>query len=291
MRKENGKPWRALNGVEVLRELARIDRIGHCGKLLRDTRLMLVAGFNAEALARARQRRGPAATPETLANHLNRIRPRAAAQGFGEHLALRRRQRWVRGTTCAADAHEIIVPYGRQGERLGKVGEKYGYKLVLLFNITPGRERVVGYVLAPLHHGERTLLRVILRALQRRFGPVGEWLRTLVLDRGYWGAEYLLDLHRRYRIDLVTRAQHEELGVVQDLEGLLAAGPVDWQSQRERHSRLGLIEARCAGFEGLDLRNEDGRVVGQINAVVADEFDAAGAPLLGEDGQPRPRFH
>ena len=184
LRKENGKPWRAMNGVEVLRELARIDRIARCGKIVRDTRLMMIAGFNAEAVAKARGRRAPVVTPETLANHLARISPRSAAQTFYDQVALLRRQRWIRGKTCAADAHEIIVPYGHQAQRLGKVGEAHGYKLVLLLNIAEERERAVGFVLAPLHRSERTLLRVILRQLEQRFGPVGDWMETLVLDRG-----------------------------------------------------------------------------------------------------------
>ena len=53
LRKENGKPWRALNGVQVLRELAGIGQISGCGKVIRDTRLMIAAGFNAEAITRA----------------------------------------------------------------------------------------------------------------------------------------------------------------------------------------------------------------------------------------------
>lgn len=41
LRKENGAPWKALNGVEVIRELARVDRIAHTGKVLSDVRLKI----------------------------------------------------------------------------------------------------------------------------------------------------------------------------------------------------------------------------------------------------------
>ena len=47
LRRDNGKPWWALDAVEVLRELAGVDRIAHCGKVLRDVRLMMLAGFDA----------------------------------------------------------------------------------------------------------------------------------------------------------------------------------------------------------------------------------------------------
>ena len=145
-------------------------------------------------------------------------------------MALMRPKRWVRGGTYVADAHEIIVPYGRQYERLGKVGEKHGYKLVMLLNATPERERVVGFILAPLQRSERTLLRIILRGLQERFGRVGEWMKTLVLDRGYWGAEYLLGLKRRYGVNVVTRAQHDGLAIVEDIQGLAKSPATTWRS-------------------------------------------------------------
>ena len=291
LKKDNGKPWRALNGVEVLRELARIERIGHCGKIVRDVRLMMIAGFNAEQVYRARSHQQPVVDTETLSNHLARISPRSASETFCEHLALLRRKRWIRGKTYAADAHEIIIPYGRQSERLGKVGDKYGYKLVLLLNIEPNRERVVGFVLAPLQWSERTLLRMILRKLQQRFGRVGEWMSTLVLDRGYWGAAYLLGLKRGYGIDVVTRAQHHDLAVVQDIDGLLRMGETPWQWHHERHSRLGHMQVRCVGFEALELHDGRGRVVGKLNAVVAEEYDPRRERrMCDEKGEPRPRF-
>ena len=170
LHKDNGKPWWALDAVEVLRELAGVDRIAHCGKLLRDVRLMMMAGFNAQAVSRAKARDRPVVDPETLANHLARISPRSAARTFLDHVALMRRKRWLRGGVYVADAHEIIIPYGRRSERLGRVGEKHGYKLVILLNTAEGRERVVGYVLAPLQCGERAMLRMILRALDTLAG-------------------------------------------------------------------------------------------------------------------------
>jgi len=290
LRKENGKSWRALNGVEVLRELARVERIAHCGKIVRDVRLMMIAGFNAEAVYRARWLGQAVVDPETLSNHLARISPASAAKTFGDHLALMRQKRWIRGHTYVADAHEIIVPYGRQSERLGRVGEKYGYKLVMLLNATPERERVVGFILAPLQRSERALLGIILRGLQERFGRVGDWMHTLLLDRGYWGAEYLLGLKRRYGIEIVTRAQHDELSIVEDVKGLSKSPLTSWRRHRETHSRLGDIKVRCAGFENLPVFDRRGREVGTLNAVLAAEYDLEGRRLRDEQGRERPPF-
>ena len=124
--------------------------------------------------------------------------------------------------------------------------------------------------------GERTLLRIILRGLKQAFGPIRQWRHLLVLDRGYWGAEYLLGLHPRYGMNLVTRAGSDELAVVANLNGLAQAQDTPWQWHREEHSHLGEIQVRCVGFEEVALSNEQGREVGRINAVVADEFDLAG---------------
>jgi hypothetical protein len=59
LRKRNGKPPRALNGIEVIRELAEIKAISHCGKVLSDARLMLIAGFNVEDVKLAQQKQMP----------------------------------------------------------------------------------------------------------------------------------------------------------------------------------------------------------------------------------------
>jgi hypothetical protein len=290
LRKENGKPWRALNGVEVLRELAHVERIAHCGKIVRDVRLMMIAGFNAAIVAAAHGRGRGVVDPETLSNHLGRISPRSAWKTFLEHVGCLRRKRWIRGKTYVGDAHEVIVPYGRQYERLGRVGEKYGYKLVLLLNAEPGRERVVGYILAPLQRSERTLLRILLRGLEERFGRVGDWMATLILDRGYWGAEYLLGLNRRHGVDVVTRAGHEGLSFVEDLKGLARTPEMVWQWERETHSRFGEIQVRCVGFDALEVTNDQGRVIGRLNGVLAEEYDLAGNRLRDEKGQERPTF-
>ena len=134
-------------------------------------------------------------------------------------------------------------------------------------------------------------MRIILWGLAKRLGPVSKWLHVLVLDRGYWGAQYLLDLNRHYGIDLVTRAQHEDLAVVQDLEGLVSDSQTKWQSWQETHSRRGRIQVQGVGVEGLDLVDAHEQVLGEMNAVVADEYDLEGRRLRDEKGQERPRFH
>lgn len=116
-------------------------------------------------------------------------------------------------------------------------------------------------------------------------------MEVLILDRGYWGAQYLLALHRRYGIEVVTRAQHDELSFVQDLDALVKDPQTDWQTRPETHSRLGDIQVRCAGVQAVPLLDAQGRLLGHLNGVVADEYDRAGRPLRDEQGQERPRLH
>jgi hypothetical protein len=131
LQKENGKPWRALNGLEILRELAWVDRIAHCGRVIRDTRLMMIAGFNAQEIERQHRREDLVVTPETLGNHLGRMSPRSIGKAFYKHVALLLDRKWIGPGTYAADGHEIIFPHARDWPGMGKVGEKYGYKLIL----------------------------------------------------------------------------------------------------------------------------------------------------------------
>ena len=289
LHKHNGYNPVILNGVEVLRELAGIERIQQCGKVIRDTRLMVQAGFNLEHLAaRARLERG-AIDCDTLGNHLARISPAAAQQAFIEQVRLLRRKRWLRGTVYAADAHEITIPYGRRYEGAAAVGEKYGFKLVVLINISEGQERIVGFKLASLATSERTMLAELLAVLDRGVAPLKQWLKILLLDRGYWGAEYILGTKAQYGIDLVTRVQHEGLQVVEWINTALSEAT--WQDQAEERSRLGEIRVKVAGIEQVPLYCKGDRLVGQVNAVVADEYDLKGQRLKDEEGKERPRFY
>jgi len=220
----NGYRPAVLNGVEVIRELVGVGRIQQCGKVLSDTRLMMQAGFNLACLRRAVAGGRAVIDSETLANHLGRISPESAQRTFVEFVRELRVRRLLRGKVYAADAHEIVVRYGRRHERLGRVGAKYGFKLVMVINVREERERIVGFAFAPLQTSERVMLVEILERLSRGVAPLGEWLKILLLDRGYWGARYLLELRRKYGIDIVTRAQHEGLEVVDYIETGLQGG-------------------------------------------------------------------
>jgi hypothetical protein len=294
LRKENGKPWRALNGLEVLRELAWVDRIAHSGRVIRDTRLMMIAGFNAEEIERQRRRNDLVVTPETLGNHLARMSPLAIGRTFYKHVELLHDHKWIGPGTYAADGHDITFPHARGWPGMGKVGEAYGYKLLLLTRVDPGKDRIVGFAIGPLQTSEHLLLRMVLRQLNRAVCPIRKLIKTLVLDRGYWGAEFLLGLRRRYGFHFVTRAQNDVQGLAQDVEGLLGdpgtAGK-EISRREKRPRRREEIEVRLRAFEKLPLYERHGKEVGTANVVVADEYDLEGKPLLNSEGKLRRYYY
>jgi len=154
----NGYRPEVLNGVEVIRELVGVGRIQQCGKVLSDTQLMMQAGFNLVCLSRAATDGRAVIDSETLANDLGRASPEPAQRTFVEFVRELRARQLLRGKVYAADAHEIVVRYGRRHEQLGRVGSKYGFKLVMAINVREERERIVGFAFAPLQVSERVML-------------------------------------------------------------------------------------------------------------------------------------
>ena len=70
----------------------------------------------------------------------------------------------------------------------------YGYKLLVLLNIQDECELIVGYILGGLPESEITLLRRLLARLDKTMGPLREWLKILLMDRGYWGTDMFCEL-------------------------------------------------------------------------------------------------
>ena len=95
-----------------------------------------------------------------------------------------------------------------------------------------------------------------------------------------------MELRRKYGIDIVTRAQHEGLEVVDDIETALKEAT--FEETTEEHSRLGATRVWAAAVEDVPPYDDKRKPLGQVNAVVADEN---GKRLIGEDGKERPRLY
>lgn len=288
LKKGNGYPPRVLNGLWALCELAGVERIAQSGKVIGDEALLRMVGFQAEQIEEAREEGRLRVDPETLANHLARISEAAVERSWREHVRLLRSKKWYRGGVYAVDGTTITVPYGQKDNYEGaeRVGDAVGYKLVVVLNIEEGRERVVGWALGGLARSEKALLKKVLQGLRQRFGRLGDWMKVLVMDRGYWGARFLGELKRDEGVDYVTRARDDEVDVVRDVEGLARLDATAWHEAPEEHSRLGNMLVRMAGFADLPLYDENDVDHGPCQAVIAEEFDLKHRRLPD-----RPRFH
>lgn len=288
LKKDNGYAPRILNGLWALCELAGVGRIAQSGKVLGDGSLLRMVGFQAEEIQEAKEDGRLRVDPETLSNHLARISEASVDESWGEHVKLLLSKRWNRGRVYAVDGNYITIPYGQSEnyEGAGTVGDARGYKLVVLLNIEPGQERVIGWALGSLECSERMLLKKILEKLKKVLGPARDWIDVLIFDRGYWGARFLTELKESEGIDYVTRSGNDNLDFVKDVEGLSRLETTAWHEVDETHSHLGEIRARMAGFEDVPLIDADGKQWGDCQAVIADEYDRQGRRIPD-----RPRFY
>ncbi|MEK9145082.1 MAG: transposase [Elusimicrobiota bacterium] len=288
LKKENGYPARILNGLWALCELAGVERIAQSGKVLGDEALLRMVGFQAEQIEAARAQGRLRVDPETLANHLGRISKVAVDRSWWEHVKLLKSKRWYRGGVYAVDGTMITIPYGQADnyEGAGKMGEACGYRLVVVLNIDEGHERVVGWALGPLARSEKALLGEIFKQLREQFGRLGDWMKVLVMDRGYWGSAFLESIKRDEGVDYVTRAGNDELDIVSDVDGMSRLESTVWHEATEEHSRLGKMRVRMAGFQDVPMFDDNDVDHGPCQVVIAEEHDMQGQRL-----PERPRFH
>lgn len=123
LKKDNGIPYRLLNGVECVREMAGIDTPANCGPLLKDAYLMERIGFTAEKVESRVQHDRHVMDTESLLNHLGRFTEPDLEAGFLGHLAVIRRKRWLRGGVYAVDGHDILIPHGKGYEGAHRISE------------------------------------------------------------------------------------------------------------------------------------------------------------------------
>ena len=273
LKKENGKDWKIMNGVVAIKELMRMGRISECGKVIGDGRLMTAAGFNMEEYVEKQDKEKDIVTTDTIRNHLKRIDKESSMYGFYRQIKYIREQKWIRGKTYVADGHYITIKHGRDYEELGKVGEAYGYKVVVLLNIEEGRERVAGFALGPLQISERELLRDIFKRLEESVAPIRDIIDLIILDRGYWGAELLRELKEDWGIDFVTLARDEELSVSKDIKGLTRDKELKWHEVKESRSRGRELKVELVGFEEIEITDKDDKVCLKVNVVAAKEYE------------------
>ncbi len=284
MGKNNGYLSKIILGILIIKELMAIRKIAGAGKIIRDGKLMADIGFNIEKIEEAEKEEKPAIDLCTLRNHLKKIPQIESSKAFYEHLKILRNKRWIRGSEYVADGVELEVPYGETFEGMGRVWKKkeqrykYGYKLELLMNVTTtGRLRFVGASLGPINTDERALLIDIFEKIEKHLGKgkAKEIIKSLTLDRGYWGGHFLWKLKNRWGVDFVTLVRDDDLDFVKHVEYYLRGVEPTFKERWIQVKRKGKKEKkkiRICGINGLSLRrySKEGKEkdLSKVNAVI-----------------------
>ena len=285
LKKNNGIPYKLLNGVECLREMAGIDTPANCGPLLKDAYLLERIGFTAEKIQGRLRKDQTIIDPESLLNHLSRFTKGDLEAGFQQHLDVIRHKRWLRGGVYAVDGHDIMIPYGQGYEGAHHISDgAYGYKLLVLLNVQDDCELIVGYVLGSLQDSEITMLRQMLRRLNQTMGPLRQWLKILLMDRGYWGTDLFCELKQDYGIDFVSRVRDEKMDVNGTIQRQLDETDRTWDTFAEERQFSGRKEAQQVRVTALRpitlISDEKPHRQIAVNIVVAIQSHANGAPIL-----------
>ena len=290
LKKDNGIRYSLLNGVECLREMAGIDVPANCGPLLKDPYLLERIGFTAERIQNCLAKDRTVVDTETLLNHLNRFTEKDLEGGFLEHVEVIRHKRWLRGGVYAIDGHDIMIPYGKGYEGARRISDgSYGYKLLVLLNLQADCELIVGYVLGGLEENEITMLRRLLARLNQTMGPVREWLKILLMDRGYWGTDLFYELKKDYGIDFVSRVRDEKMDVNGTIQRQLEEAERSWteiEEQRQFSGRQEKQKVRLTALRPITLISDEPphRQVA-VNVVVAIQSHMDGSPIVDKKGK------
>ncbi len=290
LKKDNGIPYRLLNGLECLREMAGIDTPANCGPLLKDAYLLERIGFTAEKVESRLRNNHTVIDPESLLNHLSRFTAEDLETGFLQHMGVIRGKRWLRGGVYAVDGHDILIPYGQQYEGARSISEgAYGYKLLVLLNIQEDCELIVGYILGGLEESEITMLRRMLARLNHTMGPLREWLKILLMDRGYWGTDLFCELKQDYGIDFVSRVRDEKMDLNGSIQRQLEEADRPWKSLEEDRQFSGRKErqqVRVTALRPITLISDEKphRQIA-VNIMVAMQSHANGSPIRDKKGK------
>lgn len=242
-RKDNGIDWKKLGGIAVLTELLHVGHLAKADKVIKDAKLMRELGFTFAEIEVAKEKDKGVIHRDTLRNYYKAIPQQQSIKEFYGYVNLIREKRWVRGGTYVADGLEIEV-YGHEDyEGIGKVYDdkekrwKYGYKIVLLMNVEEDRERLMGIAIGPINTDERKLLLQIFKDLEKYVDKVKNIMDVIVLDRGYWGYDFLQEtIVKKYGIDYVIIAKKSFMFVKEDLRHMIDSHQIKFQ-ERQLYNR------------------------------------------------------
>lgn len=275
--KENGKDWRKVAGIAALLELLHVGHLAKAEKVIKDAKLMAELGFTFKEIETAGAGGKGVIHRDTIRNYFKAIPQEESIKEFYEYVNLLRQRRWNRGKTYVADGFELEV-FGKTYEGAGKVYDdkagkwKYGYKIVVLMNVEKKRERIMGLAIGPINSDERKLLAKIFEDLERYVDKVKNIMDVIVLDRGYWGYDFMQKtIVEKYGINYVLIAKKSFMFVKEDLRHLIDSKQIKFQERRlcnpgkkeDEDVKVGYVNDLYHGYVSKDQPYQ-----GMVNVVV-----------------------
>lgn len=217
------------------------------------------SGFCAFAAEKIESRLGSDHTiidPETLLNHLARFTEPDLETGFLQHLEVIRRKRWLRGGVYAVDAHDTLIPHGK-----GYEGARDRRGLLRLQAISAAQHSArlrtdrglrSGRVAGKRNHHAAPAV----GALEPDPGPLREWRKILLMDRGYWGTDLFCELKQDYGIDFVSRVRDAKLDIRGSIQRQLEEPERRWTSIQEQRQFSGRKETQNVRLLASDHVNQ-----------------------------------
>jgi hypothetical protein len=220
-----------------------VGHLAQADKVIKDAKLMRELGFTFSEIESAKGKDKGVIHRDTLRNYYKAIPEKQSIREFYEFVKFMREKRWVRGRTYVADGLELEVSGHKDYEGIGKVYDdkekrwKYGYKAVLLMNVAEERERLMGIAIGPINTDERQLLLQIFKDLEKYVDKVKNIMDVIVLDRGYWGYDFLQEtIVKEYGIDYVIIAKKSFMFVKEDLRHMIDSHQIKFQ-ERQLYNR------------------------------------------------------
>jgi hypothetical protein len=141
-----------------------------------------------------------------------------------------------------------------------------------------------------LQESEITMLRRLLARLDKTMGPLREWLKILLMDRGYWGTDLFCELKQDYGIDFVSRVRDERMDLNGHIQRQLEEVDRSWssfQEQRQFSGRQETQNVRVTALRPITLISDETPEHRQIavNIVVAVQSHGDGSPILDKNGK------
>src|SRR3989442_6184473 len=134
------------------------------------------------------------------------------------------------------------------------------------------------------------MLRRLLARLDHSVGPLRQWLKILLMDRGYWGTDLFCELKQDYGIDFVSRVRDQKLEANSSIQRQVEEADRPWTSfeeQREFSGRKETQKVRLTALRPITLISDETPAHRQIavNIVVAYQSHLDGSAIRDKKGK------